>query len=122
MRRWFLIGAGACLLFVGAAGGDDRAADESHPTDTGGKSLERKKEEEGALRKRPDPAKDLAVQKENVKRLEHNAAVERDNGNHVGAWAAERDAKHARKLMQKDEQQLRAHEGASAAGEKARRE
>jgi uncharacterized membrane protein YqiK len=60
-------------------------------------------EKKGALKERVDPAKDLAAQKANVKQLEHNAEVEKKNGNHVAAWAAESDAKHAEKLEKKDE-------------------
>ena len=67
-------------------------------------------EKKGALKERVDPAKDLAAQKANVKQLEHNAEVEKKNGNHVAAWAAEGDAKHAAKLEKKDEKLLRAGE------------
>jgi hypothetical protein len=41
-----------------------------------------------------------------VRRLERNAEIERANGNRVGAWAAEGDAKHARKLLDKDRKLL----------------
>jgi len=111
----------ACLLCGGVGRADDKATDE-RPAEAGGKSLKKEKEEKGALRKRQDPAKDIAVQKQNVKRLEENAAIERKNGNRIGAWAAERDAKHAQKLIDKDEQQVRAHEAAPAAEEKTHRE
>jgi hypothetical protein len=64
-------------------------------------------EKKGALKEHVDPAKDLKVQQGNVKKLRENAEVDRKNGNRVGAWAADRDAKHAEKLMAKDKELLR---------------
>jgi hypothetical protein len=64
-------------------------------------------EKKGALKERVDPAKDLKAQRENVKKLRHNAAENRKVGNRIGAWAADRDAKHAEKLIAKDEALLR---------------
>jgi hypothetical protein len=64
-------------------------------------------EKQGALERRADPARDLAVQRANVEKLEENARRDRADGNHVGAWAAERDARHARKLVREDEARLR---------------
>jgi hypothetical protein len=61
------------------------------------------KEKKGALKEQKDPKKDLALQKENLAKLRANAAADRKAGNHVGAWAAERDAKHAEELIAKDE-------------------
>jgi hypothetical protein len=60
-------------------------------------------EKKGALKERVDPAQDLKAQRENVKKLRHNAAENRKIGNRIGAWAADRDAKHAEKLIAKDE-------------------
>jgi len=61
-------------------------------------------EKKGALKERVDPAKDLKLQEANVKKLRQNAEVDRKNGNRVGAWAAEADAKHAQKLIAKDKE------------------
>ena len=65
------------------------------------------KEKKGALREHQNPAADLKLQKENVAKLRENAAFDRKAGNRVGAWAADRDAKHAEELMHKDEQLIR---------------
>ncbi|HWE29946.1 MAG TPA: hypothetical protein VHB97_18170 [Polyangia bacterium] len=62
------------------------------------------KEKKGALKEQQDPGKDLKLQKENVEKLRANAAADRKAGNRVGAWAADGDAKHAEKLIKKDEQ------------------
>ena len=64
-------------------------------------------EKKGALKERVDPAKDLKLQEANVKKLRQNAEAERKNGNRVGAWAAEGDAKHAEKLIEKDKEMLK---------------
>jgi hypothetical protein len=64
------------------------------------------KEKKGALKEQQDPAKDLKLQKENVKKLRQNAAADRKAGNRFGAWAAQHDAKHAEKLIKKDEKLL----------------
>ena len=71
-------------------------------------------ENKGALKERVDPAKDLKLQEANVKKLRQNAEVERKNGNRVGAWAAEGDAKHAEKLIAKDKELLHKGEDKSA--------
>jgi tRNA A37 N6-isopentenylltransferase MiaA len=63
-------------------------------------------EKKGALKERVDPQKDAKLQKANIKRLERNAEISRASGNRVGAWAAESDAKHAKKLLDKDEKLL----------------
>jgi hypothetical protein len=110
MRRWPLILATAWLLPVCQA----RANPHEEP--------KKQREEKGALRERTDPAKDLKVQQANISRLEHNAKVERANGNRIGAWAAEGDAKHARKLAKKDEKLLRAHQGKAEVEGKTTRE
>ena len=110
MRRWPLILATAWLLPVCQARANPH------------QELKKQKEEKGALRERTDPAKDRKVQQANVERLEHNARVDRANGNRIGAWAAEQDAKHARKLMNKDEALERAHVGKSEVEGKTTRE
>lgn len=61
------------------------------------------KEKKGALQEKQNPEKDLKLQKENVEKLRENAAADRKAGNRVGAWAADGDAKHAEKLIKKDE-------------------
>ncbi len=61
---------------------------------------------QGALKERANPVKDEKLQKENVRKLDTNAAVEEREGNKIGAWAARGDAKHARKLIDKDEKKL----------------
>ena len=61
------------------------------------------KQKKGALKEQQSPEKDLKLQKENVEKLHENAAADRKAGNHVGAWAADGDAKHAEKLIKKDE-------------------
>jgi hypothetical protein len=119
MRKWPLILATAWLLPICQA----RATEHKAPNDDGEhKELKKQKEEKGALRERTDPAKDRKVQEANVARLEHNAKVERANGNRIGAWAAEQDAKHARKLLNKDEALLRANEGKTKVEGKTTRE
>ena len=65
------------------------------------------KEKKGALKEQQNPEKDLKLQKENLEKLRENAAADRKAGNHAGAWAADRDAKHAEKLIKKDEKLLR---------------
>jgi hypothetical protein len=64
------------------------------------------KQKKGALKEQQDPAKDLKLQKQNVEKLHENAAADRKAGNRVGAWAADSDAKHAEKLIKKDEKLL----------------
>jgi hypothetical protein len=64
------------------------------------------KQKKGALKEQQNPEKDLKLQKENVEKLRENAAADRKAGNHVGAWAAEQDEKHAKKLIEKDEKLL----------------
>jgi hypothetical protein len=64
------------------------------------------KEKKGALKEQQSPEKDLKLQKENVEKLRENAAADRKAGNRIGAWAAEQDEKHARKLIEKDEKLL----------------
>lgn len=64
------------------------------------------KEKKGALKEKKDPAADLKLQKENLEKLRENAAADRKAGNTVGAWAADQDAKHAEKLIKKDEKLL----------------
>ncbi|HEY2748847.1 MAG TPA: hypothetical protein VGL86_29705 [Polyangia bacterium] len=71
-------------------------------------------EKKGALKEHADPKTDVKVQEANVKKLRQNADVERKNGNHVGAWAAEGDAKHAEKLIAKDKQLMEKGEGKHA--------
>lgn len=61
------------------------------------------KQKKGALKEQQSPEKDLKLQKENVEKLHENAAADRKAGNHIGAWAADQDAKHAEKLVKKDE-------------------
>ena len=65
------------------------------------------KEKRGALKEQQSPEKDLKLQKENLGKLRENAAADRKAGNRVGAWAAEGDAKHAKKLIDKDEKLIR---------------
>src|SRR5438105_3998521 len=60
------------------------------------------KAQEGALRPRADPAADLALQRENLAKLEFAAAQDRAVGNRAGAWAAELDARRVRRLIEKD--------------------
>jgi ribonucleotide reductase alpha subunit len=64
------------------------------------------KQKKGALKEQQDPAKDAKLQKENVAKLRENAATDRKAGNRVAAWAAESDAKHAEKLIKKDDKLL----------------
>ncbi len=71
-------------------------------------------EKKGALKEHVDPKTDLKVQEANVKKLRQDAAVDRKNGNRVGAWAAEGDAKHAEKLIGKDEELVKKGEGKGA--------
>jgi len=90
-----LLGAVLCTP-VFAHAGDQRSSHEK----------KEEAEKKGALKEDADPQKDAKLQKANVKRLERNAEIERANGNRVGAWAAEGDAKHAQKLLGKDEKAL----------------
>lgn len=71
-------------------------------------------EKKGALKERVDPAKDEKAQQANVKELRQNAEAERKNGNRVGAWAAEGDAKHADKLIAKDKELVKKGESKHA--------
>ena len=64
------------------------------------------KQKKGALKEQQNPEKDLKLQKENVEKLHENAAADRKAGNRVGAWAADSDAKHAGKLIKKDEKAI----------------
>jgi hypothetical protein len=61
----------------------------------------------GALKRRADPKSDLEAQRKNQKRLRENALRDRENGNRIGAWAAESDAKEVEKLIKRDEELLR---------------
>jgi hypothetical protein len=100
ITRIFVFAAATLVATVSARAGeagDQRSA----------KEKKEQKEKKGALAEKPDPAKDIALQKQNVKRLRHNAEQSRKNGNRVAAWAAEHDAKHAEKLIAKDEKLLR---------------
>jgi hypothetical protein len=90
MRITTLVLAVAMLAPAGATHADQRT----------------EKEKKGALKEQQSPAKDLKLQKENVKKLHQNAEADRKAGNRFGAWAAEHDAKHAEKLMKKDEKLL----------------
>lgn len=101
MRVTIMLLLTATIVTNGAARagepGDQRSA----------KEKKEQKEKKGALQEKVDPAKDLKLQEKNVKRLRHNAEESRKNGNRVAAWAAERDAKHAEKLIDKDRKLLR---------------
>jgi len=92
------------------------------PDDRSATQKKEQAEKKGALKERVDPAKDLKLQEANVKKLEQNAAIERKNGNRVGAWAAEHDAKHAKKLIAKDKELLKKGEAKrSVDGESVRK-
>jgi hypothetical protein len=67
------------------------------------------KAKEGALKEKRDPAADLKLQQENVKRLRINAEENRKVGNRAASWAAEQDLRHAEKLVKKDQQLLEEH-------------
>ena len=69
----------------------------------------------GALKERSDPAQDLRAQERNARRLDDNAKADRRAKNTVGAWAAERDARRARKLVHEDRQRLRENKNKKAA-------
>ncbi len=58
----------------------------------------------GALARKEDPAADLKHQRANLARLRQNAEENRLNGNRIGTWAAEQDAKSVEKLIAKDRQ------------------
>lgn len=94
----------AALLAVTFATGSARAEknDDDHPKPN--------KTSKGALKEKNDPKKDLKLQKENVAKLHEDAVEDRKAGNRVGAWAAESDAKHAQKLVDKDKQMIKAGE------------
>lgn len=62
--------------------------------------------QEGALKEKADPAADLRAQEANLERLRENAEQDRKAGNRVGAWAAEWDARHARRLIEKDRRRI----------------
>ncbi len=72
------------------------------------------KEKQGALKERKDPERDLALQKENLAKLRANAAADRRAGNRVGAWAAEQDARHVKRLIRKDEKLIAQHKTKAA--------
>jgi hypothetical protein len=77
-------------------------------------SMYARAEKKGALQERVKPATDVKAQEANVEKLKQNAAAERKNGNRVGALAAERDAKHARRLIDKDRELLKKGESKRA--------
>ena len=79
------------------------AADKSGADQRSAKQKKEQGEKKGALKERVDPAKDAAAQRANIAQLKQDAEIDKRQGNHVGAWAAERDEKHAQKLLQKDE-------------------
>jgi hypothetical protein len=86
------------------ADGDKTATSDTRSGDQ--RSAKQKKEQgekKGALKERVDPAKDAKAQRANIAQLKQDAAIDKREGNHVGAWAAEGDEKHAEKLLQKDE-------------------
>jgi hypothetical protein len=68
------------------------------------------KAKEGALKEKKDPAADLKLQQQNVKRLRINAEENRKVGNRAATWAAEQDLRHAEKLVEKDKKLLDEHE------------
>jgi hypothetical protein len=75
------------------SGGDQRSA----------KQKKEQGEKKGALKERVDPGKDAKAQRANIAQLKQDAEIDKKQGNHVGAWAAESDEKHAEKLLQKDQ-------------------
>jgi len=85
------------------------ADDGKSPSQQSKKERTDKAAKKGALEEKADPAADLARQKANVERLERNAAEDRKAGNRAGAWAAEWDERHAKKLIEKDQKLLRDH-------------
>lgn len=88
------------------ANGDEKSASSDKRDERSGKQKKEQAEKKGALKERVDPAKDAKAQKANIAQLRQNAAAERKEGNTVGAWAAEGDAKHAEKLLKKDQELL----------------
>jgi hypothetical protein len=89
-----------------------KATDEAATTSQSGadrRSAKQKNEQgekKGALKEQVDPGKDAEAQRANIAQLKQDAAIEKKNGNHVGAWAAQGDEKHAEKLLQKDQKLL----------------
>ena len=65
---------------------------------------------EGALKQKQDPKADLKKQEANLARLRQNAKTDRELGNRVGAWAAERDARKVEKQIEQDKQALASSE------------
>ncbi len=100
MRLTGLLLFGALLLPAGTARAEKTRTQETkkEKTDQAAKK--------GALKEKQDPSADLALQKENVKKLRTDAADDRKAGNRAGAWAANGDAHHAEKLIKKDKQLL----------------
>ncbi len=82
------------------------ATDKSGADQRSAKQKKEQGEKKGALKERVDPAKDAAAQRANIAQLREDAEIDKRQGNRVGAWAAERDEKHAQKLLQKDEKLL----------------
>jgi hypothetical protein len=78
------------------SGGDQRSA----------KQKKEQGEKKGALKEQVDPAKDAKAQRANIAQLKQDAEIDKRQGNHVGAWAAEGDEKHAQKLLEKDQKLL----------------
>jgi hypothetical protein len=91
------------LLMVTLVGGGVAFADSSTTDKRPAKEKKQQAEKKGALKERVDPKADLAAQKKNEAQLKENIALEKKNGNHIAAWAAEGDLKHAQKLEKKDE-------------------
>lgn len=89
-----------------AAARSASAGDESGGDKRTAKEKKEQGEKKGALKERTDPAKDAKAQRANIAQLKQNAAIEKKNGNHVAAWAADGDRKHAEKLLEKDQKLL----------------
>lgn len=85
------------------AAASDKSSDKSGGDQRSAKQKKEQGEKKGALKERVDPAKDAKAQRANIAQLKQDAEIDKKQGNHVGAWAAESDEKHAEKLLQKDE-------------------
>ncbi|MGZ7022995.1 MAG: hypothetical protein ACXVJ3_17295 [Ilumatobacteraceae bacterium] len=93
-----LLGALALPLCAQADGRNHEQQAKKEKTD--------EKAKKGALQEKQDPAKDLKLQEENLKKLRINAEENKKVGNRAAAWAANQDARHAEKLIKKDKKLL----------------
>lgn len=109
MRLTRVLLFGALLLPATALADDVRNEKGNTPKQEADAKKSDQAAKKGALKEKKSPAADLKLQEENVKKLREDAAQDRKVGNRAGAWAADMDARHAQKLVDKDKKLLEQH-------------